>query len=239
LLVGLITWIAIALSSKPKTEQGQTQRLPLHVDPSGEDKAAYRTIQEAVNKAHINDHIFLMTDVTEGIVNVSGKENVVIESGPGRPVTWKFKDSVSSNTEKRMLSVTSAPGFELKRINLDGAQKADTLIVLYGTCPDLKLTDLEFRFFNKYGLFVDRCDGRDRQPVVLSNLHFTTTDPNQTGIFFDYPPGHSFITKPQYVTVQSCSFEGKGAAMTASNLEDVKNVKLEATGGFTLAPPKK
>jgi hypothetical protein len=241
LLVGLIILIAIALSSPgPKTQQGQTQRSPLRVDPASDEKGVYKTIQQAVIQAHTNDHILLMTDITEGTVNVSRKENLVIESGPGRPVTWKFKDGAAErNTEKRMLGVTSAPGFELKRVNLDGAQRADVLVVLYGICPDLKLSDIEFRFFNKYGVFVNSCDGQAGQPVILSNLHFTTTDPSQTGISFDYPPGRSVVTKPQYVTIQSCSFEGKGAVMTTTNFDDVKEVKLEAAGRFTLAPPKK
>jgi serine/threonine protein kinase len=239
MLVALITWIAIAVSSWPKQQQGQTQRPPLLVDPTSEDKATFKTIQQAVNQAHAKDHIVLVTDITEGSVNVSGKENLVIESARGRPVTWKYKDSPSApNTEKRMLAVVSVPGFELKNVNLDGAQKADTLITLYGTCPALKLTNLEFRFFNKYGVFVDRCDGQAGQPVVLSNLHFTTTDPSQTGISFDYS-GHSVVTTPQYITVKGCSFEGKGAKMTATKLEDVTEVKLEEASKIEQAPQKK
>jgi eukaryotic-like serine/threonine-protein kinase len=227
LLVGLITWIAVALSSTgPKTQPGQTQRQPLRVDPSGADKTAYRTIKDAVSRAIANDHIVLMNDIVEGTVSISRKENLVIESTPERKVTWRFPDDLPGADAIRMLAVESVSGFELKRVKLDGSQKANSLITLYGSCPDLKLTDIEFRNFKSNGVFVHSCDGTAGQPVVLSDLHFFTTSSNQTGLFFDYP-GNSVVKKAQNITVKDCTFVGEGHKITATRLEDVSGVKRE------------
>jgi eukaryotic-like serine/threonine-protein kinase len=236
MLVALITWIAIAVSSWPKQQQGQTQRPPLLVDPTSEDKATFKTIQQAVNQAHAHDHIHLMTNISEGNVNIPQKENLVIESAPGQLVTWKFPAGLSDSD--KMLAVVSVTGFELKHVTLDGAQKAKSLITLYGTCPGLKLTDLELRYFKDYGVSVIGCDGTASQPVDLFNLRFTTDKPTQTGLFFDYP-GNAFIQKSQYITVRGCAFTGEGHKITATNRDAVKDVKLEGASSFELATPTK
>jgi hypothetical protein len=235
LLVALITWIAIAVSSGQKQQQGQTPRPPLRVDPSGAGKA-YTTIQEALNHASAHDHIHLMTNISEGNVNIPQKENLVIESAPGQMATWKFPAGLSDSD--KMLAVVSVTGFELKHVTLDGSQKAKSLITLYGSCPGLKLTDLELRYFKDYGVSVIGCDGTPTQPVDLFNLRITTDKSSQTGLFFDYT-GNSIIKRPKYITVRGCSFAGEGAKLTATKLEDIAEVKLEGTSPFTLAPPKK
>jgi eukaryotic-like serine/threonine-protein kinase len=235
MLVALITWIAIALSTGPKPQQGQPQRAPLRVDPSGAGKA-FTTIQQALNHASANDHIVLMTDIAEGKVTIPQKENLVIESAPGQPVTWRFPAGLSDSD--KMLAIVSVTGFELRRVNLDGAQKAKSLITLYGICPGLKLTDLELRYFKEYGVSVIGCDGTASQPVDLFNLRVITDKPNQTSLFFDYT-GNSVVKRPHYVTVRGCSFAGDGAKMTATNLEDVADVKLEEASKIELAPAKK
>ncbi len=237
LIVGLITCIAVALSSPPKLQPGPIQREPLRVDPNSTDEKSFKTIQQAINQAKAGEHIVLAADITEGTVKVSGKTNIVIESGAGHPVTWKYKDN-PADTVKRMLYVVSTPGFEFKRINLDGAQAANDLITLYGACPDLKVTDVEFAFYNRFGVYVNSCDGLPNQPVVLSKLQFRTTDPAQTGIAFDYP-GNASVKMPEYFTIKGCTFEGRGAGLTTTRKEDVAAVKLEDTIPFAVASPKR
>jgi serine/threonine protein kinase len=238
-LITLITWIAIALSSPgPKSQPVQPQRAPILVDPTGATKGATRTIKGAVSRANAYDHIVLMGDIVEGPVSISRKEGLVIESAPERNVTWRFPDDWPATDSVRMLGVESVSGFELKRVNLDGAQKAVSLITLYGICPGLKLTDLELRNFKQYGVSVTSCEGAAGQPALLSNLHFITSGPGQTGLSFDYP-ANSVVKKAQNITVTACTFIGEGAKMTATKVEDVTDVKLPEGSKIELASSKK
>jgi hypothetical protein len=171
-------------------------------------------------------------------VNIPRKEGLVIESAPERIVTWRFPDDWPAADSIRMLFVPSVSGFELKRVNLDGAQKAVSLITLYGVCPGLKLTDLELRNFKQYGVSINSCQGLANQPAVLSNLHFTTSGSGQAGFFFDYP-GNSDVKKAQNITVIGCTFTGEGAKMMATKVEDVTDVKLPEGSKIELVPSKK
>ena len=214
LLVAVGVAIAIALSSGPK-DNGTAAREPLRVDPNGDGKS-FRRIQDAVNKANANDHIVLMADVVEAGVQVARKENLVIESAPGRKVVWKYADSPTN----RMLLVDSSPGFEMKDVILDGAGKADSLITLFGDCPGLKLSSLELRNFKQFGVNVVSCDGTTGRPILLTDLHFTTTDPGQTGLYFTFKS--ATIQKTQYFTLQGCSFDGPGHEVASDKPAAVK-----------------
>ncbi len=216
LLVAVSVAIAIVMASSGPKDKGQMGREPLRVDPNGDAKS-FRRIQDAVNKANANDHILLMADVVEAGVQVARKENLVIESAPGRKAVWKCPDATKDN---RMLLVENAPGFELKDVVLDGAQKVDSLITLFASCPGLKLSGLDLTNFKQYGINVVSCDGAEGRPVLLSGLHFTTANASQTGLYFTFTP--STIQKTQYFTVQDCSFIGPGHTVTASNPDAVR-----------------
>ena len=230
LLLAVGVWAAIALSSGPK-DNGSATRPPLRVDPNGGPNV-YKSIQEAVKKAGPDDHIVLMADVTEPSVQVSRKENLVIESAPGRKAVWRCSDKVA---ERRLLLVENSSGFELKDVVLDGAGQADALVVLFGGCPGLKLTGLDLKNFKQFGVHAISCDGAEGRPVVLTKLHIATGDPAQAGLYFSFTP--STVQKTQYFTVQDCSFDGPGHPVAAA---DPKLVQL--TDGRQVdplaAPPK-
>jgi eukaryotic-like serine/threonine-protein kinase len=231
LLVALITGIAIALSSGPKTQQGQSKHEPLRVDPSGDGKTTYKTIQQAVNKASANDHIILMDDIAEAGVNVSKKENLVIESAPDKHFVWRFPDNSNAN---KLINVEASPGFELKSVALDGRGKADYLIMLFGLCPGLKLHDLDLTNFKSSGVFAANCDGTANQPIVLSALSFTTKNEEQSGLYFTFVG--SSIAKTEHFVVEHCNLGGTGRHVVATNPLAVQEVKLPV--GWKIEPAK-
>ena len=215
LLIAGGVWVALTLSSGPR-DNGTVGKEPLRVDPNGGGKM-FRTIQDAVNKASPNDHIVLMADIVEPAVHISRKENLVIESAPGRKAVWTYADKATD----RMLLVESASGFEMKDVVLDGARKADSLITLFGSCPGLKLSGLELKNFKQYGVNATSCDGTEVRPIVLANLHFTTTDPAQAGLYFAFT-NSSLIQKTQYFKLQDFAFDGPGHTVAAANPDAVK-----------------
>ena len=227
LLIAGGVWVAVSLFSGPK-DNGTAGKEPLRVDPAGGAKT-FKTIQEAISKAASNDHIVLMADVVEGGVGVSRKENLVIESAPGRKTVWTYPD----NAKDRMLLVESAPGFEMKDVVLDGAHKADSLITLFGSCPGLKLSGLELKNFKQYGVNATSCDGTEDRPIVLAGLHITTADPGQVGLYFAFIS--SPIQKTQYFKVQDCAFDGPGHTVAAANPDAVKLMDGHKVEQF---PPK-
>jgi len=215
LLVAVGVAIAIALSSGPK-DNGAAVREPLRVDPNGGAKT-FQRIQDAVNKANANDRIDLMADVVEAGVQVARKENLVIESAPGRKAVWKCPDATK---DTRMLLVENSPGFEMKDVVLDGGQKVDSLITLFANCPGLKLSGLELKNFKQYGVNAVSCDGTEGRPILLTGLRFTTTDASQIGLYFTFTS--STIQKTQYFTLQGCSFDGPGHEVASDKPDAVK-----------------
>jgi hypothetical protein len=200
-------------------------REPLRVNPAGGPKV-YRTIKEAVDHATGNDRIILMADVTEADVRVPKKmENLVIESDPGRRATWRCPDVLPANASPRLLHLDGVTGFQLRGVTLDGGGKADTLVSLLGTCPGVKLDDLDLKNYVKYGVFLWNCDGDRDRPVVLSNLRFTAAGKTQTAVYFSFrekdPP------KPQYVqTAGEWAFPPEGGKVQTSDGAALGNVKF-------------
>ncbi len=119
-----------------------------------------------------------------------------------------------------MLLVDSSPGFELKDVVLDGGGQADSLIVLFGSCPGLKLSGLELKDFKRYGVYAVSCDGTEGRPILLSNLHFKAAGSSLAGLYFSFT--NSTIQKTQYFTVQECAFDGPKYSIAAPNPDAVK-----------------
>ena len=108
----------------------------------------------------------------------------------------------------------------MKDVILDGGQKVDSLITLFASCPGLKLSGLELNNFKQFGVNAVSCDGTEGRPILLTGLHFTTTDPAQTGLYFTFTS--STIQKTQYFTVRDCVFNGPGHEVAAPNPDLVK-----------------
>jgi serine/threonine protein kinase len=234
-LIAIGVWIAItfATGSTPK-HPGLHE--PLRVDPG--DAKAYKTIQAAVDRAGSGDRIILAGDVEEGEVRVRNKENLVIESE--HRVTWKY--AAGTDTARQMLRVESSPGFQLRGVNLDGAGRADFLVTLFGSCPDLKLSDLELRGFKQSdgrpsaAVNVTNCDGTIGHPIELSDLRITTSDPAQAGVSFTFI--QASIQKTQYFTITNSYCAGPGHKAMTTAPDAVKDVKLPDMWSMDPAPPK-
>ena len=174
-----------------------------------------------------------MADIDEADVLITRKQNLVIESAPDKRVVWRFPQSSNSN---KLISVDSSPGFELKGVALDGRGKADFLVLLFASCPGMKLHDIDLRNFKTYGVNSISCDGLPKQPVVLSDLRFTTSAAAQSGLCFGFI--NSSIQTVQNYVVESCNFSGPGRAIVATKPAEVK-VRLSEGLKIEQAPSEK
>ena len=106
---------------------------------------------------------------------------------------------------QQTINVNASPGFELKGVALDGKGKAEYLITLFSSCPGLKLHDLDLRDFKNCGVLVANCDGTANQPIVLSDLRFTTTAADQSGLYFTFIS--SSIQTTEHFIVEHCTLQ--------------------------------
>jgi hypothetical protein len=100
----------------------------------------------------------------------------------------------------------------------------------------LKLTDIDLRNFQNCGVLAANCDGTAKQPISLSDLRFTTTAPDQTGLYFTFI--NASIKSTEHLIVEHCNLSGPGQPVRATNPEAVKGVKLPDGWKIELAPAK-
>ena len=174
-----------------------------------------------------------MADIDEADVLITHKQNLVIESAPDKRIVWRFPSGSNGN---KLISVDSSPGFALKGVALDGQGKADYLILLFGSCPGMKLHDIDLRNFKTYGVNSVSCDGFPKQPVVLSDLRFTTSAAAQSCVRFGFI--NSTIQTVQNYVVENCNFSGPGGAIVAAKPAEVK-ARLSEGLKIEQAPPEK
>src|SRR5262249_45275921 len=141
-------------------------RAPIRVDPSKQ------ILAQALFDARDGDRIWLLGDVAEADLKVLRKD-VTIEPDPslGRKVTWRCP-ATPPQAANHLLLVSAVSGFQLKDVVLDGGNKLDHLVVLFGRCPGTLLERLELQHYRKAGLYVSNCQGTRDRPVRFTSLRF-------------------------------------------------------------------
>jgi hypothetical protein len=223
----VILLLAVLLPSGPPREEPPEKPTPrtILVNRSGQPGTA-TTLKRALGmvdpKSSLGARIIVQNDITENALVVS-RPNVTIETDHDNPCMWKCPDDVPATSY--LLTVTGAPGFHLKGFTLDGGGRAESLLVLCGQCPGAKFENLELKNFQKCGMDITNCEGLPSSRILLTRLHFTTTQPTQAGMVFDSRLNGP-INRNRFFTVRDCSFDGPGAKIKLTKPEVIDNVPL-------------
>jgi eukaryotic-like serine/threonine-protein kinase len=191
-----------------------------------------QTLEAALRKAKDGDRIVIRNDIAEASLSLNGKQNILIEAESGKRIVWKCPADVPPST--KLLLITSAPGFTLRGITLDGNNKAESLVSLYGKCAGLTLERLEVKNMQRYGVVVTNCEGTAEAPIVFSELTFTTRQ-GQTGLFFDFKQ-HSAgtVRLNAHFRVKDCTFNGNGRKVAAIDPSVIERDTLRLPPELTL-----
>jgi serine/threonine protein kinase len=202
-----VTGLLIFLLMGSGGRRGKDTREPIRVT-SGPSAMFY-----ALRRAKEGDRIIVSGDINECNCAINTR-NLTIEAEPGKRVVWKCPPDAPSGS--KLLIVNSAAGLHLKGITLDGGDKTDYLVTLYGTCPGLKLEQVEFKNIKKYGLLITTCEGSSDSPVELNDVLFRTTRPDQTAVRFELQR-HVKVKLNRFFNFKNCTFEGPGKKITVAD----------------------
>jgi hypothetical protein len=216
----LAYWLLFS-SPTPKEEEPRQVREPLRVNP-----AIGQRLANAVRQAHPGDTIYLQGDIAEYDISVTTAD-LTIAPEPGKRIVWKVPQSTP--TQAKLLSVT-ASNFRLKGLTLDGNNRAEALVQLYGSCPGTRLEDLELRGIRKYGVLSANCEGKRDEPIQLLNLRFhTPKDATALYFIFDHTPS---IPRNRFFTVRTCTFDGPGHKVRLHQSTDIDPATVELPPGI-------
>jgi eukaryotic-like serine/threonine-protein kinase len=168
---------------------------------------AYRKISEALKDAQPGDHIRVGVNVQENVL-LEGKrfQSLTIESeDSNRPVTWSFPTDAKGVAQ--ILDIRNVEGVTVRGFVMDGGDRANEIVRLYGNCPGLKLDDLKLKGFKQYGIVVSNCAGTSDRPVTLSRLRFFGDEKLQRDAAIRFQFVKAIVDPPlnRFIKVQSCS----------------------------------
>jgi serine/threonine protein kinase len=223
LLFLLVLWALKSSAPKPSSA-APTTREPLAVfstDRGGAAESLRARLRSATNGdvIEINDDIAASDVVNTAVLRA---RTLTIEGRAGKTVVWRAPPGGAAT----LLKLGNAAGLTLRNLTFDGEGQVDALVSVFGESTGLTLEKVRFRGFRRCGVCVTNCAGSPDRPVALSSLHFTTTEPGQSGIYFDINPSVQGITKDQYITVRDCSFDGPGAKVKARDPSLLDHVEL-------------
>ncbi len=176
------------------------------------------SLASVLRRINDGDKIWLTGDITEANLSLTSKKNITIEAEPGKEITWRFPAEAPAET--KLIILSSCPGFQLRGITLDGATKAESLVVLYGKSPGATLEKLQLRNFTKNGIVVSNSEGSVEAPITFSELTIKTAAAGQVGVRFE-APAHSALAakKNANFVLRRCSFSGPGTSLGSSQPE--------------------
>jgi hypothetical protein len=228
LLAGLLIWWAL----RPRPEKPpSTVAVPTFVvsDQRGGGSNVVANLGAALAQIKQNPwrggRIILEQDVAEEI-RVENLENVTIEAKEGLSVTWKAPATPSSRG--KLLVLHNTPNFHLHGLALDGQAREEALVSVFGNCRGTVLDDLTLRSFRRCGIWVINGKGEaPDQRVVFSRLRIDTTEPQQSGFYFDLNPNMRDVPTNENIAIRDCLVEGKATAkVRAKSKEALKGVDL-------------
>jgi eukaryotic-like serine/threonine-protein kinase len=210
LVLTLLIWVAFWGEGQQTVSKDNKKKAPAStkwiVSRAGQANAV-KSIQEALARAQPNDHIIVTDDEIAEQVSVSGKQFVTLESAPGKIVVWRYPEKADS---KHLLYLDNAEGVCVQGFTLDGRDKVDEIVQLFGECPGLILQDLHLRGFKRFGIQGINCAGKSGSPAKLLDLQISTTKETEAALGFTaYTNVTSQVPRlNQFLTVRGCRFDG-------------------------------
>jgi serine/threonine protein kinase len=223
---------------------------------SAADKGEFRTIKDAVAKANPGDHVVVMDETIEELLNLqmTGKplRDVVIEPDPsvGKRVIWRPPPPAKEGQQSaQLLYLQNCDGLTLKGFQIHGQNGSHhilDLVVIFGRCPGLKLEDVQLQGFKRSAVKLINCTGESSRPITLRGLHTFGAPPEASALALEVGK-NSTLTSMRHVRVENCLFEGPcksavhlgiEATCEVSEVEFVKNRLYRATDGFFYRRPQ-
>jgi hypothetical protein len=223
----------------PDTTSGPTTRRLVVSKSAGEGH--FTSLREALAKAAAGDTIVIAEErINEPTIGVTQKtaKDVTVESGlpGGKPAVIEF----GSTGAGRMLSVSSAEGFRLRNVELDGKGSADIGVDLVGRCPGATFESVTVRGVKTTGFRLLNVAGDTGRPVTLDRVR-VVGPLTHAGVEMIAHPG----LETRWVVLRGSRFEAGKAGVridgATSELEVSGNrfFKLDAAVAFGKPPDGK
>ena len=206
---------------------------PLRVNPT---TGPYRSLKQALLKAHDDDHILIEANLSESDVTTEGvnARRLTIEGPADRQVTWRRGSRATANLT--LLRLVKAEGFVLQNLTLDGGGMTRDLLAVWGDSPGLRLHRLNLRGFTDHGVFLTSAEGTSDRPIEMSALQFETTHKDQVALFFGAGIGAA-VTKCRFLSIHGCEATPPGSRVRMAEAGLVGDVAADPDWAPTFVPP--
>jgi serine/threonine protein kinase len=225
LVFSVLVWMFSGGTPGKGTKEKQAplaEPLIYQVNPRAEnDNGAAKSIAEVLDKLRGSSNkqlvrIIVQNDIAESDV-VFDVPNVRIEAEDGKTIRWRPAASPKP-VPPNLFMVSKARNVRIKGFTLDGENRLDILVKLYHHCAGVKLEDLRFHGFKKYGICVSNCEGEEgAERIRLERLEFAFTQKEQTAVYFSINPKITDIPKNRFFLFKDCKFQGAGTPVKSAN----------------------
>jgi hypothetical protein len=241
-LVGIL-WTMFRGSTDQKASSTSRGPRTFYVTTQKDKPDSFSTIEAALLKARQGDRIVVQKDVhEEQLLLEDGRygNRVTIEA-EGR-VLWRMPKTLKDQ-KPAFIELFKTEDLHLKGFTLDGDNRVDDLVALFGRCPGLTLEDITCQGFKRSAVNISHCSGRSDRPVSLSGLRAVTTKKVEAALLFGFQPNIIDPRGNDHIRVVNCMFVGPyDAAVELKGPErDVEfqgNRFFEAESGFAYRPGK-
>lgn len=244
-LLGILWAIYHGTSESKKGSSSRSTPKILYVTGQKSKADDFLTIKDALVRARPGDRVVVQKDLHEEHLQVEdgryGKGVILEGQSPnGGRTVWRLP---KSSKEKALLELHNTEGLAVKGFALDGENRLDDLVVLFGECPGLTLENIECQGFKHSAINILHCTGTAERPVALTALRATTANKAEAALLFNH---RDSITKPHgndHIRVADCVFVGPYSAAVEligpeKDLEFRGNRFFGADIGFLYKPSK-
>jgi serine/threonine protein kinase len=257
-LLLLITIVILAFvfsrggGGKPSTPQQPTRKLAVSSSP---EKGEFRTIKDALAKAVSGDHIVVMDETIDEMLNLQmlGKSvrDVTIEgdSNLPKPVVWRPPPPVKEGQQSaQLVSLHDCDGLTFKGFDIhgqNGSHQILDLVIIFGRCPGLKLENIHLQGFKRSAVKLMNCTGESSRPIVLRDLQTSAAPPEASALILEVGKNWT-LTSMQHIRIEDCLFEGPAkssiqltvdTSCQMANVEFTRNRFYRATDGVFCKRP--
>jgi serine/threonine protein kinase len=248
LLIILLGILWAVYHGGPESKKGASTRSTariFYVTPQKSKADDFLTIKDALVRARPGDRVLIQKDLHEEHLQVEdgryGKGVLLEGQSPnGGRTIWRLP---KNSKEKALLELHNTEGLAVKGFALDGENRLDDLVVLFGECPGLTLESVECQGFKHSAVNILHCTGTAERPVALMGLRATTVNKAEAALLFNH---RESITKPHgndHIRVSDCVFVGPFSAAVEligpeRDLEFRGNRFFGAENGFLYKPSK-
>lgn len=155
-------------------------RQPLVVSQTG-DPGTYRSIGLALKNAIAGDVVrvelpnspdgALVGPFAERLTISALPRDITLEgydpSGAFRPIEWTAPEG---GPDEPLLKIQGAQGLTIRGFRLSGRNRVNSLVDVQGSCPSLRLEDLQLEGFRAKGLCLNGARGGRNEPISLERL---------------------------------------------------------------------